>query len=83
MDNILKKKAEADRIIYEDPDPEVGFVLLPDFKWNQKQVKKKKKRKVGEIKLNLKQVITPNQTKLIYSPENVLVDNCKVLYFIA
>lgn len=37
--NILEKKAEADRIIYEDPDPVVGFVLLPDFKWDQKQVR--------------------------------------------
>ncbi|KAG7223601.1 hypothetical protein INR49_028494 [Caranx melampygus] len=36
--NILEKKAEADRIVYEDPDPTVGFVLLPDFKWDQKQV---------------------------------------------
>lgn len=36
--NILEKKAEAGRIVYEDPDPDVGFVLLPDFKWNQKQV---------------------------------------------
>ncbi|XP_076595370.1 m7GpppX diphosphatase [Chaetodon auriga] len=36
--NILEKKAEADRIVYEDPDPEVGFVLLPDLKWDQKQV---------------------------------------------
>lgn len=36
--NILEKKAEADRIIYEDPDPELGFVLLPDFKWDQKQL---------------------------------------------
>ncbi|XP_022069700.2 m7GpppX diphosphatase [Acanthochromis polyacanthus] len=36
--NILEKKAEADRIVYEDPDPQVGFVLLPDFKWDQKQV---------------------------------------------
>ncbi|KAL7394989.1 hypothetical protein ABVT39_008317 [Epinephelus coioides] len=36
--NILEKKAEADRIVYEDPDPVVGFVLLPDFKWDQKQV---------------------------------------------
>ncbi|XP_056591742.1 m7GpppX diphosphatase [Triplophysa dalaica] len=35
--NILEKKAEADRIIYEDPDPDTGFVLLPDFKWDQKQ----------------------------------------------
>uniref|UniRef100_A0A4W6FVA0 m7GpppX diphosphatase n=1 Tax=Lates calcarifer TaxID=8187 RepID=A0A4W6FVA0_LATCA len=36
--NILEKKAEAERIVYEDPDPEVGFVLLPDFKWDQKQM---------------------------------------------
>lgn len=36
--NILEKKAEADRIVFEDPDPQVGFVLLPDFKWDQKQV---------------------------------------------
>uniref|UniRef100_A0A670JGQ4 m7GpppX diphosphatase n=1 Tax=Podarcis muralis TaxID=64176 RepID=A0A670JGQ4_PODMU len=36
--NILEKKAEADRIIYENPDPAHGFVLIPDFKWNQKQV---------------------------------------------
>lgn len=37
--NILEKKAEAERIVYEDPDPDVGFVLLPDFKWDQKQVR--------------------------------------------
>ncbi|XP_071314309.1 m7GpppX diphosphatase [Trachinotus anak] len=36
--NILEKKAEAERIVYEDPDPKAGFVLLPDFKWDQKQV---------------------------------------------
>ncbi|KAF3693578.1 m7GpppX diphosphatase [Channa argus] len=36
--NILEKKAEAERIVFEDPDPETGFVLLPDFKWDQKQV---------------------------------------------
>lgn len=36
--NILEKKAEADRIVFEDPDPNTGFVLLPDFKWDQKQV---------------------------------------------
>lgn len=36
--NILEKKAEADRIVFEDPDPDTGFVLLPDFKWDQKQV---------------------------------------------
>ncbi|KAE8592032.1 hypothetical protein XENTR_v10018632 [Xenopus tropicalis] len=36
--NILEKKAEAERIVYENPDPANGFVLIPDFKWNQKQV---------------------------------------------
>ncbi|KFW66644.1 m7GpppX diphosphatase, partial [Pygoscelis adeliae] len=36
--NILEKKAEADRIIYENPDPCNGFVLVPDLKWNQNQL---------------------------------------------
>ncbi|KAF6717377.1 m7GpppX diphosphatase [Oryzias melastigma] len=36
--NILEKKAEADRIVFDDPDPHVGFVLLPDLKWDQKQL---------------------------------------------
>ncbi|POI28329.1 hypothetical protein CIB84_007921 [Bambusicola thoracicus] len=36
--NILEKKAEADRIIHENPDPCNGFVLVPDLKWNQNQV---------------------------------------------
>ncbi|KAL4660648.1 m7GpppX diphosphatase [Arapaima gigas] len=36
--NILEKKAEADRVVYEDPDPNLGFVLLPDFKWDQMQL---------------------------------------------
>ncbi|XP_063055592.1 m7GpppX diphosphatase [Engraulis encrasicolus] len=36
--NILEKKAEADRIVFEDSDPKTGFVLLPDFKWDTKQV---------------------------------------------
>ncbi|XP_068596544.1 m7GpppX diphosphatase [Brachionichthys hirsutus] len=36
--NILEKKEEVDRIVYEDPDPNLGFVLLPDMKWDQKNV---------------------------------------------
>ena len=32
--NILNKQTEADRIVFEDPDPAVGFILLPDMKWN-------------------------------------------------
>lgn len=37
--NILDKKAEADRIVFENPDPSDGFVLIPDLKWNQQQVR--------------------------------------------
>ncbi|XP_020856358.1 m7GpppX diphosphatase isoform X1 [Phascolarctos cinereus] len=36
--NILEKKAEADRIVFENPDSSDGFVLIPDLKWNQKQL---------------------------------------------
>lgn len=36
MYNILEKKTEADRIVYEDPDEDVGFILLPDMKWDRK-----------------------------------------------
>ena len=36
--NILDKKAEADRIVFENPDPSDGFVLIHDLKWNQQQV---------------------------------------------
>merc|ERR550532_1308978 len=36
--NILEKKTEAERIVYEDPDPESGFILLPDMKWDRKQM---------------------------------------------
>jgi m7GpppX diphosphatase len=32
--NILEGKAEQDRIIYHDKDPETGFVILPDMKWD-------------------------------------------------
>ena len=36
--NNLEHKSEVDRIIYEDSDPETGFILYPDFKWDGKQV---------------------------------------------
>ncbi|XP_029812845.1 m7GpppX diphosphatase [Suricata suricatta] len=36
--NILEKKAEADRIVFENPDPSDGFILIPDLKWNQQQL---------------------------------------------
>ena len=36
--NILEHKKESERIVYEDLDPETGFVLLPDFKWSGKHV---------------------------------------------
>ncbi|XP_035684402.1 m7GpppX diphosphatase-like isoform X1 [Branchiostoma floridae] len=36
--NILEHKTESERIVYEDPDKETGFILLPDMKWDLKQV---------------------------------------------
>jgi len=36
--NVLEHKKEVERIIYEDPDRDVGFILAPDFKWSGKQV---------------------------------------------
>lgn len=38
MYNILEKKKEAERIVFEDEDKENGFILLPDMKWDGKQV---------------------------------------------
>nr|CAG4640878.1 EOG090X06NK [Eulimnadia texana] len=32
--NILDHKKESERIVYEDPDPLEGFILLPDWKWD-------------------------------------------------
>lgn len=34
--NILEHKKEEDRIVFEDKDPENGFILLPDLKWDGK-----------------------------------------------
>lgn len=34
--NILDHKEEQDKIVFEDADPETGFVFLPDFKWDRK-----------------------------------------------
>lgn len=36
--NILDHKSEVERIVVEDQDPQIGFVLLPDLKWDGKQV---------------------------------------------
>ncbi|XP_023221796.1 m7GpppX diphosphatase-like [Centruroides sculpturatus] len=35
--NILEHKSEVDRIICEDDDPDVGFILIPDLKWDENQ----------------------------------------------
>ncbi|BGP25295.1 scavenger mRNA-decapping enzyme DcpS [Rhodotorula toruloides] len=34
--NILDGAAEAENVLYRDEDPETGFVLTPDLKWDQK-----------------------------------------------
>jgi len=36
--NFLEKKSEAERIIFEDSDAQVGFLLAPDLKWNGENV---------------------------------------------
>lgn len=36
--NILNHEKEADRILYEDPHPETGFLILPDLKWDRKTI---------------------------------------------
>ena len=36
--NILDKKRETERLLFEDADPETGFMLHPDQKWDQSQV---------------------------------------------
>ena len=28
-------QAEVERLLFEDPDPETGFMLHPDLKWDQ------------------------------------------------
>lgn len=35
MYNILAREKEAERVLYRDEDPQNGFVLLPDLKWDQ------------------------------------------------
>ncbi|POY75607.1 hypothetical protein BMF94_1229 [Rhodotorula taiwanensis] len=34
--NILDGTAEAENVLFRDDDPETGFVLTPDLKWDQK-----------------------------------------------
>ena len=36
--NILAHKKEAESIVFENPDPEEGFIMVPDFKWDGRQV---------------------------------------------
>jgi m7GpppX diphosphatase len=33
--NILAGKKEAERVLYKDDDPDHGFMILPDLKWDQ------------------------------------------------
>ena len=30
-------QAEVDRLLFDDPDPDMGFMLHPDLKWDQTQ----------------------------------------------
>ena len=32
--DILSGKSEVDKVLYKDPSPEEGYVILPDMKWD-------------------------------------------------
>lgn len=34
----MDKKREAESIVYEDPDPLTGFIIIPDSKWDGKTI---------------------------------------------
>lgn len=34
MYNILEHKSESERIVFEDVDPDNGFIMVPDLKWS-------------------------------------------------
>lgn len=34
VNNILSHKKEIEKILFEDPSPTDGFMVLPDFKWD-------------------------------------------------
>lgn len=36
--NILDRKSETERVVYENTHSSEGFVLLPDLKWDGKQI---------------------------------------------
>ncbi len=36
--NILNGTSEADRVLYKDPHPVNGFVILPDLKWDSQDI---------------------------------------------
>ena len=37
--NILDGIKETERVVHLDKDPETGFVLVPDLKWDQTSMK--------------------------------------------
>lgn len=37
--NILDGLKEVERVVHVDKDPETGFVLVPDLKWDQTSMK--------------------------------------------
>jgi m7GpppX diphosphatase len=38
IDNILNGISEQDKLLYRNTDPDTGFVLLPDSKWDQRSL---------------------------------------------
>ncbi|CAH7668839.1 HIT-like domain-containing protein [Phakopsora pachyrhizi] len=36
--NILEGKTESEKVIYRDPSPKDGFIIIPDLKWDQSTI---------------------------------------------
>ena len=34
VDDIISGKSEADKVLHRSPDPDFGYVILPDMKWD-------------------------------------------------
>ena len=67
--NILDHKKETERIVYEDSDPETGFILLPDFKWSGKQVDDLYLVAIGKLILSAKKVALHTVRNLHFCPK--------------
>jgi m7GpppX diphosphatase len=76
--NILDGVKEAERVVHLDKDPETGFVLVPDLKWDQTSMKALvSSTKLGEAHYQYLTVLV--QTKSIRSLRDLSPDHLPLL----